>query len=189
MGNRSAFWGLLLAAAILLLLPGCQNTEAGQPALHAVVSIEADPNALQNVCADLPEGMTRETVSTVQHDFIQDGKQVGGIVILDIPKDLLDAPRLGALGIAECIRQQLMQDIPAEDAEILSWGGCPNAYMELAMGPEKIDSFHYLFRGTAYTYDVWFDWDLLEQDSDTIYEIVQSVTGEDILPENNQNPF
>ena len=60
---------------------------------------------------------------------------------------------------------------------------------ELAVGPEEIDYFHYLFRGTNNTYDVWFNWKLLNQDSDTIYKIVNSVTGEDILPQNNQNPF
>ena len=57
------------------------------------------------------------------------------------------------------------------------------------MGPEEIIYFHYIFRGTEYTYDVWFDWNLLEKDSDMIYEIMKSVSGEDILPENNKNPF
>lgn len=57
------------------------------------------------------------------------------------------------------------------------------------MGPEEIIYFHYIFRGTEYTYDVWFDWNLLEKDSDMSYEIMKSVSGEDILPENNKNPF
>lgn len=48
---------------------------------------------------------------------------------------------------------------------------------------------HYLFRGINNTYDVWFNWNLLDQDSDLIYETISSVTGEDILPENNENPF
>ena len=82
-----------------------------------------------------------------------------------------------------------MPDVPAKEVDIISWGGSPNAYMELAVGPEEIDYFHYLFRGTNNTYDVWFNWKLLNQDSDTIYKIVNSVTGEDILPQNNQNPF
>lgn len=155
----------------------------------ATVYIDSAPEILDNVIITLPESILRETVSNMQHDFLQDGKQVGGIVIVDIPNDLLDSPREGLMEIVELLRNQLMPDVPAEEAQIISWGGNQNAYMELVTGPDEMAYFHFLFRGVNNVYDVWFDWELMDQNSDMIYEIVNSVTGEDILPENNQNSF
>ena len=155
----------------------------------ATVYIDSAPEILDNVIITLPESILRETVSNMQHDFLQDGKQVGGIVIVDIPNDLLDSPREGLLEIVELLRNQLMPDVPAEEAQIISWGGNQNAYMELVTGPDEMAYFHFLFRGVNNVYDVWFGWELMDQNSDMIYEIVNSVTGEDILPEKNQNPF
>ena len=189
MRNHSFLLFLLFTAAILIVLPGCGKEEATQTVFCAAVSVDAAPNVLSNVSVALPEGMTRETVSTVQQDFVLDGQQVGGIILVDIPENLLDSPREGLFDIAELLRQQLMPDIPAEDVEVMSCGGNQNAYMELTTGPDEIVYFHYLFRGINNTYDVWFNWNLLDQDSDLIYETISSVTGEDILPENNENPF
>lgn len=186
MRKQVALWMLLLAAAVLLLA-GCGKEEV--PQLTAVAPVTAQPETLENIHITLPKDMSRKKISDIQDDFILNEQQVGGIVLVDIPKELLDSPREGLFDITERVRQQVMPDVTAKEADIIAWGGSPNAYMELAMGPEEITYFHYIFRGTEYTYDVWFDWNLLEQDSDTIYEIVKSVSGEDILPENNKNPF
>lgn len=186
MRKQVAVWMLVLVAAVLLLA-GCGKEEV--PQLTAVASVTVPSETLENVHITLPEDMSRKKISDIQDDFILNGQQVGGIVLVDVPKELLDSPRKGVFEIAERIRLQLMPDVPAKEADLISWGGCPNAYMELGIGPEEIHYFHYIFRGTAYTYDVWFNWNLLGKDSDTIYEIVKSVSGEDILPENNQNPF
>lgn len=186
---RKLFTYLLLLVMVmaLLLFFGLKKEEITR--FVAVASVDASPRVLDCVRITLPESMLRETVSNIQHDFIQDGKQAGGIVIVDIPNDLLDSPREGLFEIVELLRNQLMPDVPAEEAQIISWGGNQNAYMELITGPDEMAYFHFLFRGVNNVYDVWFDWELVEQNSDMIYEIVNSVTGEDILPENNQNPF
>lgn len=180
---------IVLLFSAMMILFGCSKEEPVTNIVNAVTPIEADAEILNNISVTLPDSMTRETVSSIQHDFIQDGKQVGGIVIVDIPNDLLDSPREGLLEIVELLRNQLMPDVPAEEAQIISWGGNQNAYMELVTGPDEMAYFHFLFRGVNNVYDVWFDWELMDQNSDMIYEIVNSVTGEDILPENNQNPF
>ena len=91
--------------------------------------------------------------------------------------------------IVELLRQQLMPDVPPEEAGIVSFGGNQNAFMELGTGPDEIAYCHYLFRGENYTYDVWFNAELMEQDMEQMAQIVASVTGADILPENNQNQF
>lgn len=178
---------LLVVAAALLLLVGCGKEEVTQ--FVATASINAAPEALNSVNITLPENMPREVVSDIQHDFTLDGHQVGGIILVDIPKDLMDSPVKGLIDIVELLRQQLMPNVPEEEAEIICFGGSENAYMELVTGPDEQAYYHFLFRGVNNTYDVWFNWEALEQDSEMIYEIVNSVTGEDILPENNQNPF
>ncbi len=178
---------VLLVTVAGLLLTGCRKEENTQ--FTAAVSIDVSPEVLDNISITLPENMIRETVSDIQHDFIQDGVQVGGIVVVDIPKKLLDSPREGKFEIAELLRTQIMPDISAEEAELTSWGGDQNAYMELITGPDELTYFHYLFRGVNNTYDVWFNGESIDQDTEMIEEIVNSVTGEDILPENNQSPF
>lgn len=180
---------IVLLFSVMMILFGCSKEEPVTNIVNAVTPIEADSEILNNISVSLPDNMTRETVSNIQHDFIQDGKQIGGIVLVDISSDLLNSPREGLFEIVELLRNQLMPDVPAEEAQIISWGGNQNAYMELVTGPDEMAYFHFLFRGTNNVYDVWFDWELMAQNSDMIYEIVNSVTGKDILPENNQNPF
>lgn len=180
---------IVLLFSAMMILFGCSKEEPVTNIVNAVSPIEADAEILNNISVCLPDNMTRETVSNIQHDFFQDGKQIGGIVLVDIPSDLLDSPMEGLFEIVELLRNQLMPDVPAEEAQIISWGGNQNAYMELVTGPDEMAYFHFLFRGANNVYDVWFDWELMDQNSDMIYEIVNSVTGDDILSENNQNPF
>ena len=180
---------IVLLFSVMMILFGCSKEEPVTNIVNAVTPIEADSEILNNISVSLPDNMTRETVSNIQHDFIQDGKQIGGIVLVDISSDLLNSPREGLFEIVELLRNQLMPDVPAEEAQIISWGGNQNAYMELVTGPDEMAYFHFLFRGVNNVYDVWFGWELMDQNSDMIYEIVNSVTGKDILPENNQNPF
>lgn len=183
---------LIVVFATLVLLfvgTGCDKKEEPGPVAIATAPLEVDAELLANVSITLPEGISRETVSNIQHDFIQEGKQVGGIVVVDIPKELLDSPRESKFEIAEFLRNQIMPNLSAEEAELVSWGGDQNAYMELITGPDEMAYFHYLFRGVNNTYDVWFNMESLAQDSEIIQKIVDSVAGEDILPENNQSPF
>lgn len=98
--------------------------------------------------------MSREVASDIQHDFILNGQQAGGIILLDVPEGLLDAPLEGLFDIVELLRQQLMPDVPPEEAGIVSFGGNQNAFMELCTGSDEIAYCHYLFRGENDTYDV-----------------------------------
>ena len=184
---KKYFTVCVIVLAVSILLTGCRDEQV--PHFTAAASITANPGTLEGIRITLPEEISRKTISDIQDDFVLNDQQVGGIVLVDIPKELLDSPMKGLFEITELLRQQLMPDIPAKEVEVVSWGGSQNAYMELAVGPDDITYFHYLFRGTNNTYDVWFNWKLLNQDSDSIYEIVNSVVGEDILQENNQNPF
>ncbi len=176
---------LLLTAVGLILLTGCGKTPA--PTLIAQVDMEVDAQALKDVSLTLPAGMTRETVSNAQQDFIQDGKQVGGIVIVDISDEMLDAPFDNMLQISDSLARQVLHGADSKNKEFVGAGGNRYAYMELYHGAEDYKYVHCLFRGEAYRYDVWFDLDLVEEE--TRNGILATVSSNDITAELNESPF
>lgn len=59
----------------------------------AAPDIEADSEVLDNVNFDATDGvmeLTRYRVSNRQHDLIKNGMQVGGFILIDIPKEMLN---------------------------------------------------------------------------------------------------
>ena len=120
---------LLLTTVFFIVLSGCGKENTTGAVVHATVSVDVSPEALSNVSVSLPEGMTRETVSDIQHDFIQSGKQVGGIVIVDISNELLDSPRGdNLLKITGILGEQLMSQENPNQIEFICAGGNKFAY-------------------------------------------------------------
>lgn len=171
----------------LLLLTGCGQEDTTTVSVNATLPIEVDSEALSNVSVDLPEEITRETISDIQHDFIKDGKQVGGIVIVDISDEMLESPRENTINLVALLGEQLMPAIAPEDIKFQYAGGNNYAFMEIATGKNGTQFIHYIFRGTDYCYDVWFD--AKEVKKRTIDEILESVHSEDITRELNENIF
>ena len=182
---------LLAVAMMAALLTGCgkeQSEASSGNVVNATSPLEVDPEALNGVSITLPQDMTRETVSDIQHDFIQDGKQVGGIVIVDIPNEMLESPYGYLLQISDLIGQQLMPDVDSDEIEFIGAGGNVYAYMEVYTGKgEDIRYYHYLLRGETYLYDIWFSYD--EIDTEAASQILATVSSEDIIAELNKSPF
>ena len=178
---------LLLTTLFLIVLSGCGKENTTGAVVHATVSVDVSPEALSNVSVSLPEGMTRETISDIQHDFIQNEKQVGGIVIVDISNELLDSPRGdNLLKITGILGEQLMSQENPNEIEFICVGGNKFAYIEIFTGSgEQIHYCHYLFRGETYNYDVWFNYGLV--DEETIAEIIATVSADDITTELNNS--
>lgn len=176
---------IVLLFSAMMILFGCSKEEPVTNIVNAVSPIEADAEILNNISVSLPDNMTRETVSNIQHDFIQDGKQVGGIVIVDISSEVLDAPYGNMLHISDLLNQQLMPNENPDKTMFMGAGGNEYAYMEVYTGDNQIRYFHYLFRGEAHNYDVWFACDLI--DADTISEIIASISADDITEELNKS--
>ena len=176
---------IVLLFSAMMILFGCSKEEPVTNIVNAVSPIEADAEILNNISVSLPDNMTRETVSNIQHDFIQDGKQVGGIVIVDISSEVLDAPYGNMLHISDLLNQQLMPNENPDKTMFMGAGGNEYAYMEVYTGDDQIRYFHYLFRGEAHNYDVWFACDLI--DADTISEIITSISADDITEELNKS--
>lgn len=169
-----------------LMLFGCSKEESVTSFVNATSPIEADAETLNNISVTLPDSMTRETVSNIQHDFIQDGKQVGGIVIVDISDEMLDSPRGdNLLKITDVLGEQLMPQENPGDIEFMCAGGNDFAYLEIYTGGQQIRYCHYLFRGEENNYDVWFSYDLV--DEETISEIISTVSADDITAELNKS--
>lgn len=182
MKKSTTLIGIML---LLLFTAGCGKEEAAPRYVMATSPLEGNADLLANVSITLPEAIRRESVSDSQHDFILEDKQIGGIVIVDIPAEMLDAPRENTLQIAQLLGQQLMPT--TEEAKYQYAGGNDYAYMELATGKTKARFLHYLFRGNAACYDVWFDLEAVKQK--TINGILASVSAEDIRSEWNENVF
>lgn len=175
--------GLLLAVS--LLFAGCGKANPSAAAVNATAPIEADATVLGSVSVTLPDGMTRQAVSNIQHDFLKGGKQVGGIVLVDISSEMLDAPHGTLVQITDLLGQQLMPQGKPDDLAFMGAGGNAYAYLEFYTGGDDIRYFHYLFRGEAHNYDVWFAYDLV--DEETMNGILASVSAKDITPELNES--
>lgn len=178
---------LLLIILLLLLCIGCGKDESSTPAVIATSTIEVEADLLTNVSVTLPNEISRETVSSIQHDFIKNDKQVGGIVIVDISDEMLDSPLENSFPISNLLGQQLMSGADPKDTEFMGAGGNDYAYMEVYTGGDDLRYIHHLFRGNTACYDVWFDLKYVEMDAS--YEILATVSSTDITAELNENPF
>lgn len=183
MRKQVSLW--YLCFLLILLLMGCGKENAAEILVNVTTPLEVDAEALNNVSVTLPEGMSREPVSEIQHDFIQGERQVGGIVIVDISNEMLDMPYASLIQISDLLGQQLMPSEDPNNIMFLGAGGNDYAYMEVYTGGDQIRFFHYLFRGKTNNYDVWFDYELM--DEETIAEIISTVSADDITSELNKS--
>lgn len=170
---------------IFLLLIGCRKENLDEITVNVTTHIEATEQVLNAVSINLTKDITRHNVSEVQHDFIREGKQIGGIVIIDVPNQMLDSPYDNFLNISNLLGQQLTPNEDPSNIMFLGAGGNKHAYLEVYTGDDQIRYFHYLFRGEAYNYDVWFAYELV--DEETIAEIIASVSADDITSELNKS--
>lgn len=184
MRKQFPMWFLLVFLTSMLLLAGCSK-ENGTIIIYATTPLEMEADILDSISVTLPDDMTREAVSNIQNDFILDGKQVGGIVIVDIPNEMLDAPYENIMQISDLLGQQLMPNEDPDKIMFMGAGGNDYAYMEIYTGGEEIRFFHYLFRGEENNYDVWFAYDLV--DEETIAEIIATVSADDITADLNKS--
>ena len=154
-------------------------------------SIEADPKIWDSMTMDLPEGCTRRQASDSQIDFVMDGVQAGGILLVDLPGDLLDQAaesREGHTALADYLAKQVMPDVYPSRAH-LNGGGKPWKEVYTTVFVEtntengiRTQYLHRIYLGEQYCYDFWIDEGLW---NDTGYTISKSLSSEDIKLELN----
>lgn len=156
--------------------------------------IQAEDDVLDNVTMSMPENMSREKVSNLQHDFVKDGMQVGGILLVDIPNDLLEAAVESyedTEELADYLAKQVMSD--AYPSKItFSGGGESNNYdfyIRLSYYNPDILSrryIHHIYVGESYCYDVWID---ATWHPDVGGLILSTLSSPDIKPELNSPEY
>lgn len=163
--------------------------------VRADSDIEADSEVLNSITmtlSDKDKELTRHRVSDRQFDFIKDGHQVGGFLLVDIPRDMLEkAPESWTEfeTAVDHIAKQVMGDI-YPSVSYISGGGHVDfgfdlpVYMIFSIRTDNKDQYmHHIYIGETYIYDFWHDTCYLADGGETI---MSTLSAEDIKPELNQ---
>ena len=163
----------------------------------AAPDIEVGSEVLDNVSFDATDGaveMNRYHVSNRQHDLVKNGMQVGGFILIDIPKEMLtDAAESfdGFKVLAEYVGKKTLPDVYPDKAIIggggHTTGGSNNSFAvisyQMGEGMSKAQQLHRIYVGEKYCYDFWYDQTWFYDGGDTI---MKSLSVEDIKPEWNR---
>ena len=159
-------------------------------------NIQAGPEVLDSITMTLPEGITRQRVSDRQFDFVRDGTQVGGFLLVDIPEDMLKKAaetKDDFLALGDHLGKQIMEDVYPSELTVVGGGKIKNSEFYLAVffkSNEKdgiwAQYLHRIYIGEEYCYDFWLDeawW------PDAGLGIQDSLSSSDIKPELNKADF
>ena len=159
--------------------------------------IEANPEILDSVHFDATDGeveLTRYHVSNSQHDLVKNGMQVGGFILIDIPKEMLTEAAENFDGfktLAEYVGKKVLPDVYPGEAVIggggHTTGGTNNSFVAITYkmgdGMGKAQQWHRIYVGEKYCYDFWYDQSWFYDGGGAIME---SLSAEDIKPEWNR---
>lgn len=167
--------------------PGSMNTY-----LTVAPNQEVPASVLDSLKMTLPEGVSRCPVSSTQLDFVKDGKQIGGILVVDISHEMRKKAAESEEGLqtmADYVAKQVMSGIYPELTHLNGGGkGIKGEYARFFVeaNDRRTQYKHCIYLGEQYCYDFWTDqswWD------DSGYGIQDSLSSSDIKPENNQIEF
>ncbi len=158
--------------------------------------IEADSEVLDSISFDATDGsvdLNRYHVSNRQHDLVKNGMQVGGFILIDIPKEMLtDAAESfdGFKALAEYVGKKVLPDVYPGKAIIggggHTTGGDNNSFVvisyQMGEGMSKAQQWHQIYVGEKYCYDFWYDQTWFYDEG----AIMKSLSAEDIKPEWNR---
>lgn len=173
--------------------------KAGQMGVYVMAdpNIEAGSEVLDSVYFDATDGdvkLTRYHVSNCQHDLVKNGMQVGGFILIDIPKEMLTEAAENFEGfktLAEYIGKKVLPDVYPGKAIIggggHTTGGGNNMFVaityKMGEGLGSAQQWHRIYVGEKYCYDFWYDQTWF---SDGGGAIMESLSAEDIKPEWNR---
>lgn len=159
-------------------------------------NIEAAPEVLDSITmtlSDKKKELTRVRVSDRQFDFIKDGHQIGGFLLVDIPREILEKePECWAdfETVVNHIATQVMPGIYPSGAHINGGGHIEYGFeMPMCMtfmiekDGSKDQYIHQIYIGEKYVYDFWHDTCYLADSGETI---MTTLSADDIKPELNE---
>lgn len=170
----------------------------GQMGIYVMADpeIEAGPEVLDSISFDATDGsvdLNRYHVSNRQHDLVKNGMQVGGFILIDIPKEMLtDAAESfdGFKALAEYVGKKVLPDVYPGKAIISggghTTGGDNNSFVaisyQMGEGMSKAQQWHRIYVGEKYCYDFWYDQTWFYDEG----AIMKSLSAEDIKSEWNR---
>lgn len=158
--------------------------------------MEADPEVLDSITMTLSDKkaeLIRQRVSNCQFDFVKSGHQIGGFVLVDIPREMLEKEPESweeFTSVVDYIAKQVMPDAYPTNSYIsggghLDFGFDLPSYMTFMIQNDNKDQYiHNIYVGEKYVYDFWFDTGWLADSGETI---MSTLSAEDIKPELNQS--
>lgn len=158
-------------------------------------NMTADPEVLDSITMTLSDKdteLTRYRVSNCQFDLVKSGRQIGGFILLDIPREMLEEKPESweeFTTIADYIAKQIMPDIYPSGSYICGGGHVDfgydiSPYMIFMIETEsKIQYVHKIYIGEKHIYDFWHDTSWMADSGGTI---MSTLSAEDIKPELNQ---
>lgn len=158
-------------------------------------AVEAGPEVLDGISMTLSDQkatLTRARVSNAQFDFVKNGVQIGGFVLVDIPREKLETqPQSWAEfeSIAGLIASQVMADVYPSQSHISGGGhidfgfAVPVCMTFMVLDNSKHQYIHNIYVGETYIYDFWQDTAWLADSGETI---MSTLSAADIKPELNQ---
>lgn len=159
-------------------------------------NMQADPEVLNSITMTLSDKkveLTRQRVSNCQFDFIKSGHQIGGFVLVDIPREMLEEKPESweeFTTVVDYIAEQIMPDIYPSGSYIsggghLDFGFDLPSYMTFMIQNDNNDQYmHNIYIGEKYVYDFWFDAAWLADSGETI---MSTLSANDIKAELNQS--
>ena len=158
--------------------------------------MEADPEVLDSLTMTLSDKkaeLIRQRVSNCQFDFVKSGHQIGGFVLVDIPREMLEKEPESweeFTSVVDYIAKQVMPDAYPTNSYIsggghLDFGFDLPSYMTFMIQNDNKDQYiHNIYVGEKYVYDFWFDTGWLADSGETI---MSTLSAEDIKPDLNQS--
>lgn len=168
------------------------------------VYVMADPSlvssaeVLDSITFNATDGdveLTRYRVSNSQHDLIKNGMQIGGFMVIDIPREMQEEAANsfdGFKALADYVGKLVLPDVYPEKAVISGGGhitgGTHNSFVsisfEMGEGKNTAQQWHRIYIGENYCYDFWQDKTWF---ADCGGKIRESLVAEDIKPEWNRD--
>lgn len=158
-------------------------------------NMTADPEVLDSLTmtlSDKESTLTRHRVSDCQFDFVKNGRQIGGCVLVDIPKDMLKKKPENweeFVTIVEHVALQIMTDGYPSKSYIGGGGHAdfgveltPYMFFSIESDEGAVYNFN-IYIGETYVYALWNDTAWM---GDAWSTIMSTLSAEDIKAELNQ---
>lgn len=170
---------LVLVTATVILFATSAKAEKPAPTLeHAAVPMQettaAPAGLLEQLNVDLAANITRQKVSDTRDEFVRNGQVIGGIVVTDLDSDTVnDTDKL-----LNYLETHIVEGLSPDDYDYYMSTSGPNVLIGVECGTLDRYFTHYIYKGNAAFYDLWFEDPL--SNTGEVQQIIASVQSDDI---------